>query len=63
MNAILHFLEMSDTQAMTLSLEEEPTQNTTSDVTDNELSADVTDGASSPNQTTASIPTLNSDDE
>lgn len=54
---------MSDTQAATISSEEETTCNTTSNLIDEELSVDVTDGASSPNQTTASVPTLSSDDE
>ncbi|XP_023248066.1 E3 ubiquitin-protein ligase MARCH5-like [Copidosoma floridanum] len=39
------------------------TGNTTSDVTDQDLSSDITDGASSPNQTTASIPQLSSDED
>ncbi|XP_058803650.1 E3 ubiquitin-protein ligase MARCHF5-like [Phymastichus coffea] len=38
-------------------------RNSISDVTDPELSSDVTDGASSPNQTTASIPQLSSDED
>ncbi|XP_031786470.1 E3 ubiquitin-protein ligase MARCH5 isoform X1 [Nasonia vitripennis] len=36
---------------------------TMSDLTDPELTSDMTDGASSPNQTTASIPQLSSDDD
>ena len=39
------------------------TRNSISDVTDQDLSSDMTDGASSPNQTTASIPQLSSDEE
>ncbi|XP_043272257.1 E3 ubiquitin-protein ligase MARCHF5-like isoform X2 [Venturia canescens] len=50
--------EMSDTQAATISSEETP-----SNVWDQELSVDVTDGALSPSQTTPSAPTLSSDDE
>lgn len=39
------------------------TRNTISDNTDQDISSDITDGASSPNQTTASIPQLSSDEE
>lgn len=46
-----------------MSSEEDTTHYTGSDDANNELSADVTDGASSPNQTTAGIPALSSDEE
>lgn len=57
------FEEPSDTHAASMSSEDEPTFNLTSNVTDRESSGDVTDGASSPNQTSASAPTLSSDEE
>ncbi|KAH0568428.1 E3 ubiquitin-protein ligase MARCHF5-like isoform X1 [Cotesia glomerata] len=57
------FEEPSDTHAATMSSEDEPTFNSTSNVTEHESSGDVTDGASSPNQTSASAPTLSSDED
>ena len=57
------FAEMSDIQPGTLSLEEETTCNSSLNMTEPEISMDVTDGATSPNQTTESAPTLTSDDE
>ncbi|XP_008550365.1 E3 ubiquitin-protein ligase MARCHF5 isoform X1 [Microplitis demolitor] len=57
------FEEPSDTHAASMSSEDEPTFNLTSNVTDRESSGDVTDGASSPNQTSASAPTLSSDED
>lgn len=53
----------SDTQGADISSEEDTTHYTGSDAVDHELSADVTDGASSPNQTTAGIPALSSDED
>ncbi|XP_034941034.1 E3 ubiquitin-protein ligase MARCHF5-like [Chelonus insularis] len=53
--------EPTDVLATTISSEEEPTF--TSNMTDQESSGDVTDGASSPNQTSGSVPTLSSDDD
>ncbi|XP_051160047.1 E3 ubiquitin-protein ligase MARCHF5-like [Leptopilina boulardi] len=55
--------ENSETQGADISSEEDTTHYTGSDAADNELSVDVTDGASSPNQTTAGIPTLSSDED
>lgn len=43
--------------------EEESFQNAWDDVTDQELSVDITDGASSPNQRTSSVPSLTSEEE
>ncbi|XP_011309440.1 E3 ubiquitin-protein ligase MARCH5 [Fopius arisanus] len=54
--------EVSDTQAAAISSEEELTCNSTSNI-DQELSIDVTDGASTPNHTSASASTLSSDDD
>ncbi|KAF7991235.1 hypothetical protein HCN44_002797 [Aphidius gifuensis] len=55
--------DTSDTQPATISSEEEITCNSTSIITDPELSVDVTDGASSPLRTSISAPTLSSDDD
>ncbi|XP_015585470.1 E3 ubiquitin-protein ligase MARCH5 [Cephus cinctus] len=49
----------NDTQAATISSEEE----TTSDITGHELSTDVTDGISSPSHTTGSVPTISSEED
>ncbi|XP_015120112.1 E3 ubiquitin-protein ligase MARCH5 [Diachasma alloeum] len=54
--------DVSDTQAAAISSEEELTCNSTSNI-DQELSIDVTDGASTPNHTSASASTLSSDDD
>lgn len=45
------------------SLEDESSQNVWDDLTDQELSADITDGASSPNQITSSVPSLTPEEE
>lgn len=56
--------EVSDPQvARMASLEDEGSQNAWDDLTDQELSADITDGASSPNQITSSVPSLTPEEE
>lgn len=57
--------EISDSQAtaQVASLEEDSSQNAWDDITDHELSVDITDGASSPNQLTSSVPSLTPEEE
>ncbi|KYN19513.1 E3 ubiquitin-protein ligase MARCH5, partial [Trachymyrmex cornetzi] len=57
--------EISDSQATAqiASLEEDSSQNAWDDVTDHELSVDITDGASSPNQITSSVPSLTPEED
>jgi len=49
--------------AQVASLEEDNSQNVWDDITDHELSVDITDGASSPNQITSSVPSLTPEEE
>lgn len=57
--------DISDSQvARMASLEDESSQNAWDDATDQELTADMTDGASSPNQiTSSSVPSLTPEEE
>lgn len=57
--------DTSDSQAaaQVASLEEDSSQNAWDDITDHELSVDITDGASSPNQITSSVPSLTPEEE
>jgi len=56
--------DVSDPQvARMASLEDESSQNAWDDATDQELTADMTDGASSPNQITSSVPSLTPEEE
>lgn len=56
--------EVSDPQVGRMaSLEDESSQNAWDDATDQELSVDITDGASSPNQITSSVPSLTPEEE
>ncbi|XP_071566867.1 E3 ubiquitin-protein ligase MARCHF5 isoform X2 [Temnothorax nylanderi] len=57
--------EVSDSQATAqiASLEDDSSQNAWDDITDHELSVDITDGASSPNQITSSVPSLTPEEE
>ncbi|XP_071635918.1 E3 ubiquitin-protein ligase MARCHF5 isoform X3 [Temnothorax longispinosus] len=57
--------EVSDSQAtaQVASLEDDSSQNAWDDITDHELSVDITDGASSPNQITSSVPSLTPEEE
>ncbi|XP_077257996.1 E3 ubiquitin-protein ligase MARCHF5 isoform X2 [Temnothorax americanus] len=57
--------EVSDSRAVAqvASLEDDSSQNAWDDVTDHELSVDITDGASSPNQITSSVPSLTPEEE
>ncbi|XP_011149919.1 E3 ubiquitin-protein ligase MARCH5 isoform X1 [Harpegnathos saltator] len=53
----------SDFQAQVVSSEEEISQNISEDITDRELSIDITDGVSSPNYTTSSMRSLSMDED
>lgn len=56
--------EVSDPQvARMASMEDESSQTAWDDGTDQELSADITDGAFSPNQITSSVPSLTSEED
>ncbi|XP_071635915.1 E3 ubiquitin-protein ligase MARCHF5 isoform X1 [Temnothorax longispinosus] len=68
MTYIRHFFfitEVSDSQAtaQVASLEDDSSQNAWDDITDHELSVDITDGASSPNQITSSVPSLTPEED
>ncbi|XP_032666381.1 E3 ubiquitin-protein ligase MARCH5-like isoform X1 [Odontomachus brunneus] len=53
----------SDIQARVVPSEEESSQNISEDITDRELSVDITDGVSSPNHTTSSMRSLSMDED
>ncbi|CAL1679581.1 unnamed protein product [Lasius platythorax] len=56
--------EVSDPQVGRMALlEDESSQNAWDDATDQELSVDITDGASSPNQITSSVPSLTPEED
>lgn len=60
---VFFITEISDSQATTqIASLEDISQNAWDDITD-ELSVDITDGASSPNQITSSVPSLTPEEE